>query len=781
MKNGDTTLNLKTIAATAAALFITCGLMSEPAQAQTPDVWTYDFEDETGEFTSGSETNPSLLPSTQSDGGNTYLRIGDENKIELSKEDNKIGTFSRMIIEGSEAGARNVFAVGEFDNQSDLFYFRMSFKLVGEGQSGNISLHFDKEGRFGSDALALTEAFNLLRWNFGDDGNIETERRTAGGNSSTAGGLDEEFDRNQEYTVEFYFNNSTGQKSYYRDGVKYDLNEQKWDLWTDETKFDSNIDIQQSDGNIEPEDKIGAFRFFAGRNDENDDIKIEIDDIVYANHLPVYREIEGDSEEDNSGWRMLAAPTDGLDPTTLVRQNQVQGVSGDDFFGGEPNLKRFYHDEAENTVDWTVPEDGEDVLESGEGFIWYLFDNDDFLPSKPLPMGLVSKGDVPDDDVTVTLHREEVADGDSEGDSKWNLIGNPFGTDLDVSNIGNWPKDDKQLESSVGQIWDYDKGDNGSYRTTTDYDDKVAAFQGFFIQNEDAEQLEIPTDAQTAGATFFRETEDDTRLISLKMTGINENSGAELADHAANVYFHPEAETGWDLWSASKLTPLSASHISLGFLGERDGNERVLAQSSLPFDLDEEITIPLTISGTPDVSGSFEIDIESIRNIPDEWEMTASNTTSGSSYDLRSENPVIELNGNQQARSWQSPVSEDPLTLAASETEEESDEWVLTINPQDVTSSEPGRDVPQELTLEQNYPNPFNPVTTISYALPEDAQIELTVYDAMGRRITTLVDDRVSAGQHEVSWDASNAASGTYLYRLEVDGQIKTNTMTLVK
>jgi len=83
--------------------------------------------------------------------------------------------------------------------------------------------------------------------------------------------------------------------------------------------------------------------------------------------------------------------------------------------------------------------------------------------------------------------------------------------------------------------------------------------------------------------------------------------------------------------------------------------------------------------------------------------------------------------------------------------------------------------------LDQNYPNPFNPMTTIQYQVPTEAKVRLEVYDLLGRKVATLLDRRIPAGYHEVSFDASSLASGVYIYRLVAGSFSKTRKMMVMK
>ncbi len=83
--------------------------------------------------------------------------------------------------------------------------------------------------------------------------------------------------------------------------------------------------------------------------------------------------------------------------------------------------------------------------------------------------------------------------------------------------------------------------------------------------------------------------------------------------------------------------------------------------------------------------------------------------------------------------------------------------------------------------LRQNYPNPFNPSTTIEFAIPQANMVKLTVYDILGREVVRLLDNRMDAGRHAVTFDASRLASGVYFYRLQTPDKVMHKKMMLLK
>jgi hypothetical protein len=89
--------------------------------------------------------------------------------------------------------------------------------------------------------------------------------------------------------------------------------------------------------------------------------------------------------------------------------------------------------------------------------------------------------------------------------------------------------------------------------------------------------------------------------------------------------------------------------------------------------------------------------------------------------------------------------------------------------------------IPNGFVLNQNYPNPFNPSTKISYSLASDAFVLLKVYDFIGKEVSTLVSETRPAGNHNLTFDASDLPSGTYFYTLSTGDYVSTKKMMLLR
>lgn len=89
--------------------------------------------------------------------------------------------------------------------------------------------------------------------------------------------------------------------------------------------------------------------------------------------------------------------------------------------------------------------------------------------------------------------------------------------------------------------------------------------------------------------------------------------------------------------------------------------------------------------------------------------------------------------------------------------------------------------IPEKFELKQNYPNPFNPNTNIEFSLPKNGFVNISIFDALGRVVTELVNNDLKAGEYKISYNASDLASGTYYYKLVSGDVVQTKKMILVK
>ena len=164
------------------------------------------------------------------------------------------------------------------------------------------------------------------------------------------------------------------------------------------------------------------------------------------------------------------------------------------------------------------------------------------------------------------------------------------------------------------------------------------------------------------------------------------------------------------------------------------------------------------------------LSFKGIQNLPEEWNMLT-NTTDGVIH--------ISLYGIQ-------PIQKKSLILELASTINGA---LPTIKAQVTLNETEAPDIdelvigeaPSEFALNQNYPNPFNPSTNISYTLPEMSQVDITIYNMLGQRVATLVNQTQEAGSYTINWEAGSASSGVYIYRLTAGNQTFTKRMMLIK
>jgi len=101
--------------------------------------------------------------------------------------------------------------------------------------------------------------------------------------------------------------------------------------------------------------------------------------------------------------------------------------------------------------------------------------------------------------------------------------------------------------------------------------------------------------------------------------------------------------------------------------------------------------------------------------------------------------------------------------------------------PVGIRAAESRNTIPADFVLKQNYPNPFNPITNISFSLPNSAKVTLNVYNILGQKVASLVNQRLNAGSYRYTWNAGSLSSGIYIYQLRAGKTVINKKMSLVK
>lgn len=111
-----------------------------------------------------------------------------------------------------------------------------------------------------------------------------------------------------------------------------------------------------------------------------------------------------------------------------------------------------------------------------------------------------------------------------------------------------------------------------------------------------------------------------------------------------------------------------------------------------------------------------------------------------------------------------------------------SDSWRFRTNNSPPTGvKENPQSLPLDFAIYQSYPNPFNPSTTVRYDVPVAMHVSLKVYNVFGQEVATLVNEKKSAGRHQVEWNAAGVASGVYFYRIQTSDYVATKKLILLR
>jgi len=454
----------------------------------------------------------------------------------------------------------------------------------------------------------------------------------------------------------------------------------------------------------------------------------------------------------DAGWRLLSLPISNGDVSDVSDDSPVQGITGGSDASRDANFYIY-----DNSGAWEEPTNATTAWGDGYGFAMYFYNNTT-NGSSALPVTLDVSGSEPGSNVTVNLYGGAA--------NRYTLVGNPFASNINTNSI---TVTGGSIQNNIS-FWN----DAGSTYLAQDRTGPyiIAPWQGFFVETSDASasSITIPTMAKTTSATsgtFFSKVADIRGDINFALTSETTN------DEAIRLSFRANATPDWDLDDASKLTPLLPAYATLGFAT----NNMVKSVESLPYQLEEEVTIPMQLD-LVGVDGEFRLDWDGLETIPDEWELVLHDYEQGTSVNLRDIDEYT-FEAEPEVASKRNPLTVLSMPAKSMAKVSQDERFGLTVRPVSLGNEEELS--PYSFTLDQNYPNPFNPSTTITYSLEQTGLVSLSIYNALGQRVMQLVNKSQSPGRYNIQWDASVAPTGIYYYRLEVDGVSLTKKMTLIK
>tara|TARA_R110000868_G_scaffold304437_14_gene565167 strand:- start:3917 stop:7564 length:3648 start_codon:yes stop_codon:yes gene_type:complete len=475
------------------------------------------------------------------------------------------------------------------------------------------------------------------------------------------------------------------------------------------------------------------------------------------------------------GWRLLSSPIE-TDYDDFLDGITTQGYSGSSLGNAaldslQPNV--LYYDETYEGTDnqrWRAPASAATSLAPGRGLYTFIFGNiaADSRYNNTFPRTLSAQGQENEGPVDLNVTYT------SEADSGWNLVGNPYAATIDWDDA-NWTK--TNIDATI-YMWDYATSEYKTWNGTTGdlpSNGLISPFQGFWIKANDASpSLIVEENAKTTGGAFVGKANS-------KNSSHHPMFSITLADDkiksSAHLMFSDDAKLGKDREDAYKLLPISGigDYIELSTISSKGDKFSI---NNLPRNFGIPIEIPLSIDAFKDgysISKALNFEISSMENIPLGWRIFLRDSQTGTMIELNESSiyPFEFVGAYGKVAPNHKVMSKPQITSKASP---QSARFSIIIEP-----GEDANGLPDSFELSQNYPNPFNPSTNIEFSLPIQSQVSLIVYDLLGRQVALLENGELEAGIHTYRWDASNLASGIYIYRLVSDQKVVTKKMTLIK
>jgi len=397
---------------------------------------------------------------------------------------------------------------------------------------------------------------------------------------------------------------------------------------------------------------------------------------------------------------------------------------------GENNQWRaFWDDGSSSTQDGLVEFDESSQFDfvPGRGF-WVLSRNPLEVSDTYSVVSLSETGNA-----TIDLH------------SGWNIISNPLGNGPAGGDI-SWAA--VQDENGISEpLFSY----NGGFSQTSTFASAQNGEAFYFLNEQGLDELKIPYFGASSSSIA---EEEESQVKSLVLSASKD--GSTLS--SVQLGLSPSAKKGEDRFDHVG-PPRYFDGVRLQVQNEKIDTRYPLATDVRPSSTSGQ-SFDVTLTAEPGTE--MVLRLEGLDQLNAAKEVRLYDASNAKTYDLRADQTIEVEPGAESSR------------------------FVLLLGDESYVSDKQSDLVPQKVTLHQNYPNPFRSQTTLKYALPEQSDVTIQVFDLLGRKVRTLARGSQEAGTHTIRWDAraqggGSVASGTYLVRLRAGDQIRTMKVTLVK
>jgi hypothetical protein len=482
----------------------------------------------------------------------------------------------------------------------------------------------------------------------------------------------------------------------------------------------------------------------------------------------------------SEGYRFVSTPAQNTSFSDLFANLWTQGVTGSDAPSAGANI--FAWQESGGGA-FNPAADMSNNLETGRGYIIYVFEDDDFRSPGvqggfPKIVNTDNAENTSPVSVAVTSNDDNSSAG-IDGNEGFNLLGNPYGTDVSVTAVIDALEVVNSNVNANISVWDHEAGSgNGGYINLND-GDQLAPFQAYFMR--------YTADGVNGNASFNRSdlaanqgTEFFKGLGQVLEFEMYLGDGDKFDTYKVN--FSENGTIGEDRYDAYKLFSLKSNAI--GFYSTV-GQDVKLAKNVLPTieSLEGELRVALT-ADVPS-SGEYTFSWSELQEIPEDVELYLVDNETNRKIDIRSAEE-FSFNANVSANrstDKQPNEAESPSPFKSNNNAPavESRFELVIVKPGSPDNNNE-EELEQAVVLSPNYPNPFRSETTMNLELRESMHVTMEVYNIVGQKVATMVDQTMSDGSHEMSWTVpANMPSGIYLVKMEAGSTVMTRKMTLVK